>query len=281
MKSNILQRNHVNISGKGTKAILFGAGFGCDQTVWREVSKAFENEYQIILFDYVGAGKSDFEQYDEKRYSTLKGYAQDVLDVCEALDVKDAIFVGHSVGSMIGMLASVEKPELFSDLIMIGPSPCYLNDPPEYFGGFEKEQLSGLLDMMDKNYIGWANYFAGAVTNNPERLDVQQEMEDRFCSTDPVFARQFAEATFFSDYREELKLVKVPTLILQCSDDIIAPTKVGEYMHDNINGSVLIQLEAVGHCPHMSDPEETIGSIRHYLKEKEMMGVNEKRGVHI
>lgn len=280
MFSNIIHRNNVNISGKGTKMILFAAGFGCDQTVWREVSQAFENDYKIILFDYVGAGKSDVTKYDEVRYSSLKGYAQDVIDVCEALEIENAIFIGHSVGSMIGMIASLEKPEYFSDLVMIGPSPCYLNFPPDYFGGFEKEQLLGLLDMMDKNYIGWANYFAGAVTNNSERVDVRQELEDRFCSTDPIFARQFAEATFFSDYREELKLVTVPTLIMQCSDDIIAPLNVGGYMHKNIRESKLVEMEAVGHCPHLCAPEETVAVIRQYIKEQVGIRGMEKRGAH-
>ncbi|MEH7415998.1 alpha/beta hydrolase [Neobacillus drentensis] len=265
MDQDILSRNNVKVKGHGKQSIIFAPGFGCDQTVWKSVAEAFENDYQIILFDYVGLGRSDILAYDSKRYSSLAGYAQDVLDVCSALDLKDIVFVGHSVGSMIGMLASLSHPEYFSHLVMIGPSPCYLNDPPHYYGGFEKEELLGLIDMMEKNYIGWANVFASTVTNNPERQEIKHQLEERFCSTDPIFARQFAEAAFFADNRSDLKKVTVPTLILQCSNDIIAPLTVGEYIHQHLPNSMLKYMDATGHCPHMSHPEETIHLIRQYL----------------
>jgi sigma-B regulation protein RsbQ len=273
MEQNILFRNNVKVKGKGTQAMIFAPGFGCDQTVWNAVAKAFEEDYQVILFDYVGSGNSDIQAYDPNRYRTLAGYAQDVLDVCEALKLKDAIFVGHSVSSTIGILASLRQPEYFSQLIMIGPSPCYVNDPPEYFGGFEKEDLVGLLDLMDKNYIGWAKFFAGAVANNPNRPEIVDELEDRFCSTDPVIARQFAEATFFTDNRKDLPNVTVPSLILQCSEDIIAPTAVGEYMHQHLPNSTYQMMKATGHCPHMSHPEETIDAIHQYLKLPSLKGL--------
>jgi sigma-B regulation protein RsbQ len=283
MDQDIIFRNNVNILGKGTKSIIFAPGFGCDQNVWKSVAEAFEKDYQVILFDYVGLGRSDIHAYDSKRYSSLAGYAQDVLDVCKALDLKDTIFVGHSVGSMIGALASLSHPEYFSRLVMIGPSPYYLNDPPHYYGGFEKEELLGLIDMMDKNYIGWANVFASTVTNNPERHEVKRQLEERFCSTDPIIAREFAEAAFFADNRSDLKKVTVPALILQCSNDIIAPLAVGEYIHHHLPNSLLKIMDATGHCPHMSHPEETIRLISQYLNEESVSveGSPAGRGVNL
>jgi sigma-B regulation protein RsbQ len=267
MNPNILLRNNVKIKGSGTRPMIFAPGFGCDQNVWQLVAKDFEDEYQIILFDYVGSGNSDIQAYNVERYSTLEGYAQDVLDVCSALDLKDAIFVGHSVGCVIGMLASIKHPEYFSNLVLVGPSPCYLNLPNDYYGGFEKEQLLGLIDMMDKNYIGWATAFAGTVMNNPDRPELKRELENRFCSTDPIIARQFAEVTFFADNRKDLAKVKVPSLILQCSKDVIAPSAVGDYIHKHLPHSTLKMMKATGHCPHMSHPEETIFLIRQFLDE--------------
>ncbi|MBT2756514.1 alpha/beta hydrolase [Mesobacillus foraminis] len=267
MNQDIFIRNNVKVLGNGTRSMILAPGFGCDQSVWKPVAKMFENEYRIILFDYVGSGNSDLRAYDAKKYSTLEGYAQDVLDVCSLLELKDAIFVGHSVGSMIGMLASLKNPEHFSDLIMLGPSPCYLNVPPDYFGGFEREQLFGLIEMMERNYLGWATVFAATVMNNPDRPELKAELEERFCSTDPIIARQFAEAAFFADNRKDLSNVTVPTLILQCSEDVIAPVQVGAYIHQHLPGSVLKHMKATGHCPHMSHPEETIDLIRNYLKE--------------
>lgn len=265
MSLNILNRNNVKVIGNGKRTIVFAPGFNCDQTVWNLVSESFENDYQVILFDYVGMGKSDIKAYDQKKYSTLFGYAQDVIDVCEALQVTEVIFVGHSVGATIGMLASIRHPEYFSDLVMLCPSPCYLNEPPHYYGGFEKEELVGLIDLMDKNYIGWTNFFATTLTNDPDRPEVVKELEDRFCTTDPIIARQFAEACFFTDNRADLPKVKVPSLILQSNEDIIAPTAVGQYMDEHLPLSTITYMNAIGHCPHMSHPEETTKSIRDYL----------------
>ncbi|ASS72684.1 alpha/beta fold hydrolase [Bacillus atrophaeus] len=267
MNQNILSRNNVKVNGNGTKPMVFAPGFGCDQSVWHAVAATFEEEYQTILFDYVGSGNSDLRAYDVNRYNTLDGYAQDVLDVCSALDIKESIFVGHSVGAVIGMLASLRRPEIFSHIIMVGPSPCYLNDPPDYYGGFEKEQLLGLIDMMEKNYIGWATFFAATVLNNSSRPEVKKELEERFCSTDPMIARQFAKAAFFSDHRKELSKVTVPSLILQCADDIIAPSAVGDYMDQHLPYSTLKKMKATGHCPHMSHPDETSYLIGQYLRE--------------
>ncbi|MDI2589664.1 alpha/beta hydrolase [Psychrobacillus sp. NEAU-3TGS] len=265
MYQDVLFRNNVNISGKGTRTMLFAPGFGCDQNMWRLVAPAFEENYRIILFDYVGSGKSDYNAYDPSKYSDLYGYANDLVEICAALDLKEITFVGHSVGSTIGMLASIQKPNLFEHLIMIGPSPRYLNDQPDYNGGFEREELEGLIDMMEMNYIGWSNYLSKVIMKNPDRPELSKELEESFCSTDPTVARQFAIATFFSDNREDLKKVLVPSLILQCSEDVIAPIEVGNYMNRHLPKNTLCFMEATGHCPHMSHPEETIRLIREYL----------------
>jgi sigma-B regulation protein RsbQ len=261
---NIIARNNVKVYGKGSQPMLFAHGFGCDQNMWRYVTPAFENDYKIILFDYVGAGKSDVKAYNAERYSTLQGYAKDVLEICEELELKNVIFVGHSVSAMIGLLAAIEEPSYFSRMVMVGPSPSYINDE-NYVGGFERQDIEGLLETMEKNYIGWANFLAPNIMANNDRPELGQELTESFCSTDPVIARQFAEATFFSDNRKDLKKNRVPVLVLQCSDDIIAPLEVGEYLAANLPHSLVRVMKARGHCPHMSEPEETISLIKQYL----------------
>jgi sigma-B regulation protein RsbQ len=268
MDSAIQRRNNVKVFGKGTQPMLFAHGFGCDQNMWRFVTPAFENDFTVVLFDYVGSGKSDLAAYDPERYATLDGYADDVLDVCHALDLHDVIFVGHSVSGMVGVLAANRQPELFERLILIGPSPRYINDAPHYVGGFERSDIEGLLETMEKNYIGWANFLAPAIMKNPDRPELSAELEASFCSTDPVIAKRFAEATFFADNRGDLAAVQVPSLIMQCSEDIIAPSEVGDYLSRELPGSTLRKLRATGHCPHMSHPEETIAVMREYLQER-------------
>jgi sigma-B regulation protein RsbQ len=263
----VLARNNVTMSGRGTQPMLFAHGFGCDQNMWRFVAPAFEDDYRVILFDYVGCGRSDLRAYDPSRYATLSGYADDVLDVCHALDLREVVFVGHSVSSMVGVLAANREPDRFARLVLVGPSPRYLNDPPDYHGGFERKDIDGLLEMMEKNYIGWANFLAPAIMHRPDRPELGQELEEAFCSTDPVTARQFAEATFFADNRADLAAVRVPSLVMQCSEDMIAPLSVGTYVHRALAGSTLRVLRATGHCPHMSEPEETIDVMRTYLHE--------------
>jgi sigma-B regulation protein RsbQ len=267
MNSSVLTRNNVKVSGNGQQPMLFAHGFGCDQNMWRFMTPAFADDYKIVLFDYVGSGKSDLTAYDARRYSRLEGYAQDVLDVIHALDLRDVVFVGHSVSGMIGVLAANREPSRFAHLIMVGPSPRYINDE-SYVGGFEKRDIEELLDTMDKNYIGWANFLAPAIMKNPERPELSAELTESFCSTDPVIARRFAEATFFADNRGDLHKVKVPSLVLQCSDDIIAPDSVGDYLAHELPGSTLHNLQATGHCPHMSHPEETIAAIKAYLAQQ-------------
>lgn len=266
MATDVRTRNNVKVSGSGTQPIVFAHGFGCDQNMWRYVAPAFEDDYRVVLFDFVGAGRSDLRAYDAERYGTLEGYAADLLEVCAALELQDVILVGHSVSSMIGVLAANAEPERFAHLVLVGPSPRYINDPPGYVGGFERADIEGLLEMMDRNYIGWANFLGPAILKNEERPELGEELVDSFCSTDPVIARRFAEATFLADNRADLADVRVPSLILQCSDDMIAPTAVGEYTHRQMAGSTLHMMRATGHCPHMSHPHETIDAIREYLR---------------
>jgi sigma-B regulation protein RsbQ len=265
MNKDIISRNNVKVLGTGAKTLMFAHGFGCDQNMWRFIVPAFEKEFRIVMFDYVGAGKSDLSAYNVDRYSNLNGYAQDVIDICNACNLRDVIFVGHSVSSMIGALAAIKEPTFFSHLIMIGPSPCYINDD-HYIGGFARKDIEELLETMDKNYIGWANFLAPVIMKNPDRPELTKELTESFCSTDPKIASKFASATFFSDNRNDLKYVKHPSLILQCSDDVIAPMEVGYYLKDNLNNSTLRILKATGHCPHMSDPDETILAMSEYLK---------------
>lgn len=246
--------------------MMFAHGFGCDQNMWRFVTPAFEKDYRIILFDYVGAGKSELSAYNSERYNDLNGYAEDVLEICQALDLKDVVFVGHSVSSMIGVLAAIKEPSIFTKLIMVGPSPRYINEAPGYVGGFEKADIDGLIETMDNNYLGWASAITPVImgADNPEELT--DELNNSFCSTDPVIAKQFAKVTFYSDNRADLPRLSVDSLILQCSNDVIAPNEVGEYMHKQIPNSTFKLLQATGHCPHMSAPEETISAIREYLR---------------
>src|ERR1051325_2511477 len=264
MSSRVQRRNNVVVRGRGTEPMLFAHGFGCDQTMWRFVTPAFENDYRVVLFDYVGSGKSDWSAYDPQRYGTLDGYARDILEICQDMDLRDVIFVGHSVSSMVGVLAANQEPDRFSHLILIGPSPRYINDS-DYVGGFERRDIEGLLDTMDRNYLGWASFLTPVIMKNPDRPELTKELEASFCSTDPEIARRFAEATFYADNRADLSKVRVPSLVLQCSEDAIAPREVGEYMHRHLNGSAFRVMQATGHCPHMSHPEETVRLMKDYL----------------
>lgn len=259
-----VRRNNVKISGRGTQPIMFAHGFGCDQQSWQFITDAFEDDYKVILFDYVGAGHSDLSAFDPSKYSSLEGYAEDVLDICEELDLRNVIFVGHSVSSMIGILAANKNPEYFEKLILIGPSPRYLNDEG-YVGGFERKDLENLFEFMDSNYLGWSSTMAPAIMGNPDRPELGQFLTTSFCTTDPDIARSFARTTFFSDNREDLEKVSKPSLTLQCSDDIIAPEQIGEFVRQHTPGNTLYQMKATGHCPHISAPGETIKAIKEFL----------------
>jgi sigma-B regulation protein RsbQ len=265
MPADILRRNNVKTFGRGAQPMLFVHGFGCDQHMWRFVTPAFAERYRIVLMDYVGSGKSDLHAYSPERYGTLQGYAEDILDVCAALDLRDVILVGHSVSGTTSILAALRAPERFAKLVLVCPSPRYIDDLPGYVGGFSSSDIKGLLDAMDMNYMGWATGMAPAIMGNDDQPDLGRELADSFCSTDPVIARRFAEATFLSDNRADLPHVRVPSLILQCRQDIIAPESVGRYMHSRLAGSTLALLDATGHCPHMSAPDETVRTILAYL----------------
>ena len=262
---SVLERNNVNVSGvEGAQPVLFAHGFGCDQNMWRFVAPAFEDTYQVVLFDHVGAGGSDVSDYSPAKYGTLRGYARDILEICEALDLRDVIFVGHSVAAMMGVLASVTAPSRFAKLVLVGPSPRYIDDQG-YTGGFSSADIEGLLESLGSNYLGWSSAMAPVIMGNAERPDLGQELTNSFCRTDPEIAKQFATVTFTSDNREDLPRVTLPTLILQCSDDVIAPEAVGQYVHAQIPDSRLVHLEATGHCPNLSAPEETVEAIRDFL----------------
>jgi sigma-B regulation protein RsbQ len=244
--------------------MVLAHGFGCDQRMWRHVVPAFADDFRIVLFDHVGAGGSDLTAYDPERYASLDAYAEDVVAIAEELDLVDAVLVGHSVSSMIGVLAARRAPERFGALVLVGPSPRYIDDEG-YVGGFTPTDIEELLDSMDANFLGWSSAMAPAIMGNPDRPELGEELEASFCSTDPDIAAQFARVTFLSDNRADLPTVRVPTLVLQCSEDVIAPDEVGRYVHTAIPGSRFVHLAATGHCPHLSAPEETIAAIRAFL----------------
>ncbi len=258
-------RNNVRASGNAAgQPMLFAHGFGCDQHMWRHVAPEFEADYRVVLFDHVGAGRSDHTAYSRTKYSTLDGYADDVVEICEELDLSRVVFVGHSVSAMIGVLAAARAPERFDKLVLVGPSPRYVNDDG-YVGGFTQEDIEELLDSLDSNYLGWSRAIAPAIMGRPDRPDLGEELTNSFCRTDPEIARHFARVTFLSDNRADLAAVAVPTLVLQCSQDVIAPQAVGEYVHRAIPQSRLVVLSATGHCPNLSAPEETVGAIKAFL----------------
>jgi sigma-B regulation protein RsbQ len=264
--TDILLRNNVKVLDGDGPVLLFAHGFGCNQNMWDRVTPAFSATSKQVLFDYVGSGRSDITAFDPEKYASLSGYAQDVLDVCDALNLSSGvIFVGHSVSCSIGLLASIARPGLFAKLVLIGPNPCFVNHAPEYTGGFNKEDLEGLLALMDQNYIGWANYLAPVITAKGEEGAVTKELSDSFCSTDPQVAKVFARTTFFSDNRADLPKVNVPSLILQHRTDTLAPVSVGEYVHAQLPGSTLKVLEVQGHCSHMSEPALVVDAMREFL----------------
>jgi len=244
--------------------MMLAHGFGCDQNMWRLVTPAFEDDYQIILFDYLGHGGSDAAAYEPSRYTSLDGYATDVLQICDALDVRHGVFVGHSVSAMIGALACAREPKRFDRLVMIGPSPRYLNDG-DYIGGFTRPDIDELLETLESNYLGWAHTMAPVIMGRPDRPELGEELASNFCRTDPRIAHQFARTTFLGDNRDDLRRVPARTLILQCSSDVIAPDSVGRYVHAQLPDSVFVQMRATGHCPNLSAPEETVAAMQQFL----------------
>ncbi|MDH6565678.1 sigma-B regulation protein RsbQ [Streptomyces sp. SAI-117] len=262
---DIAGRNHVTVTGNAEgPTVVLAHGFGCDQNMWRLTVPALVDDYRVVLFDYVGSGRSDASAFSEDRYSTLDGYALDVVEVCEALDLRDAVFVGHSVSAMIGVLAAARAPERIGALVMVAPSPRYIDDG-DYRGGFSAEDIDELLASLEANYLGWSAAMAPVIMGNADRPELGDELRNSFCATDPDMARVFARTTFLSDSRDDLKNVSVPTLVLECTQDAIAPREVGAFVHRAISGSTLVTLDATGHCPHLSAPEATNGAIVDFL----------------
>jgi sigma-B regulation protein RsbQ len=262
----VLERNNVKILGRGAQPMLFAHGFGCDQNMWRLIHPAFQADYRVILFDYVGHGRSAPAAYSPARYGSLDGYVQDVIDICDELDLRDVVFVGHSVSSMIGGLAAIRRPGLFASLVVVGPSPCYVDDASTgYVGGFSAKQIAELLDSLDDNYLGWSRAMAPAIMGNPERPELGEELANSFCRTDPHIAKQFARVTFLSDTRADLPRITTPSLILQCAVDVIAPVSVGEYLQRAMPDSELVVLQAHGHCPQLSEPQATVAAMEKFL----------------
>jgi sigma-B regulation protein RsbQ len=262
---DVARRNNVTERGLPSgPPMLFAHGFGCDQNMWRFVAPEFEDDHRVVLFDHVGAGGSELAAYDRERYDSLDGYAQDVLEICAALDLTGVTFVGHSVSAMIGVLAALREPDRFARLVLVAPSPSYL-DEGDYVGGFGRQDIEELLESLDSNFLGWSSQMAPVIMGNPDRPELGEELTNSFCRTDPDIAGHFARVTFLSDNRGDLASIRIPTLILQCSDDAIAPQAVGRFVHEQIAGSELVLLDAVGHCPNLSAPEETVAAIKAFV----------------
>ncbi|WP_316736808.1 alpha/beta hydrolase [Pedobacter aquatilis] len=271
--NNILERNHVNIIGKGNKVLMMAHGFGCDQRTWKFITDAFLEDYKIVLFDYVGSGKSDINQYDYHKYSSLEGYACDVVDIIEALNLEDVIFIGHSVSGMIGVLAAIQMPDVISKLIFIGPSPRYINDE-SYFGGFERDQVNDLFKFMAEDYLGWAKYLAPNAMSNPEKPEHTEFLQQCFEAMNPKVALEFAMATFNCDYRDKLQHLKTPSITLLNDNDIIVPLSVGDFIKRQTPYNSIHLLNATGHYPHITAPKETIDAIKLYINTNNETGSN-------
>jgi sigma-B regulation protein RsbQ len=264
MIKKLIARNNITIHGTGSKSMFLVHGYGCDQNMWRFITPQFKDDYKIILIDLVGSGKSDESLYDYDKYSSLEGYAADVIEVCDALNLKDVCFVGHSVSAMIGLLAAIKRPSLFEKLIMVCPSPRYINGD-NYVGGFSQNDIDDLMKTLDSNYLGWSSAMAPVIMGNADRPELAAELEASFCQNNPKIAKHFAKVTFLGDNRSDLKKLSTDTLIIQSKTDAIASIKVGQFVHDHIANSKLEVLETTGHCPHLSAPKQTIEAMKQYL----------------
>jgi sigma-B regulation protein RsbQ len=250
---NVLQRNRVKVDGNGEVCLVFAHGFGCDQNMWRLLAPQYGSRFRTVTFDHVGSGMSDLSAYDRQKYNSLGGYASDVIEILDKVAAGPVVFVGHSVSAMIGVLADLQSPGKIAGHMMIGPSPCYINDG-EYVGGFSREDIDSLLDTLEANYLGWAGSIAPTIMGAPEQPELSEELAASFCRTDPEIAKHFARVTFTADNRADLPKLKTPALIVQSSDDFIAPMVVGEYLRDRLPNAMLRVVENIGHCPHLSAP---------------------------
>jgi sigma-B regulation protein RsbQ len=262
---NVQHRHNIHVSGSGPQTMVFAHGFGCDQNMWRLLAPHFADRYRVVLYDLVGSGMSDLSAYDRQKYRTLHGHASDVVEILDAEARGPVVFVGHSVSAMIGLLATLQAPERFASQIMLGPSPSYINDG-DYVGGFTHADIDGLLETLESNYLGWSSTMAPAIMGAPEQPELGAELTNSFCRTDPEIAKHFARVTFLSDHRADLPKSTVPALIVQCSDDLIAPQAVGRYMHSVMPTSMLKIISNVGHCPHLSAPCASLDAMEAFLR---------------
>ncbi len=263
---DITTRNNINRFGSGDQTLMFAHGYGCDQTMWRYVTPAFEQDFEIVLFDHVGSGNSDENAYDFDKYDSLEGYASDIIEICDELELNDVTLVGHSVSAIIGVLAAGWAPDVIRKLILIGPSPCYINDD-DYYGGFSRQDIDELVETLESNYLGWSEHITPIIAGDPDHPEVADELYHSFCKMNPGIAQHFAKVTFLGDNRDDLANVPVPSLIIQCHPDAIAPVHVGKYVHQKMPKSSFVQLDAPGHCPHLSAPEQTIKAMKTFLEK--------------
>ncbi len=273
MNSKELTRFNLTVRGNGSEPILFVHGYGCDQQMWRNVTPHFEADFQVILIDLIGSGKSDISAYNYQKYNTLHGYADDLIEICERLELKEVNLVGHSVSTMIGLLAVNKAPHIFSSLVMVAPSPCFINEG-DYEGGFSPEDIDGLIDAVESNYLGWSSEITPMIMGNPDRPELAAELKESFCRNNPEIAKHFARVTFTSDNRSDIPLCKVPVLVLQSERDLLAAPPVGQYVHDHLPASKMVILPTSGHCPHMSAPEMTAKAIASFFQQKQTLLAN-------
>lgn len=263
-KDEIIQKFHIKVLGDSSQTLMFTHGYGCDQNMWRFIYPHYQTKYKIVLFDLLGSGNSNLAEYDFEKYNSLNGYADDIIEIIETMQLKNVTFVGHSVSAMIGVLAANKSSQLFRNLVLIGPSPCYINKEG-YFGGFESKDIDELIQALESNYLGWSSYITPIIMGNEDKPQLAEELNNSFCRTDPKIAQHFGRVTFLSDNRKDLDFVEVSTLILQCQKDVIAPVAVGDYVHKKIKNSHLEMLPSTGHCPHLSDPQSVINAIDSFL----------------
>jgi sigma-B regulation protein RsbQ len=260
----VLQQLNVNVMGDGKPTLLFCNGFNCNQHIWQHITPTLAKHYRLILFDQMGTGESDLRAYDGQQYATLARYAQDVIAICHALDLHEAVVVGHSIGAMIGLLAAVQAPQYFSKVVLLAASPCYLNEPG-YYGGFERADMLSLLAEMDRDYLGWATTFATMLIGTDQPVSLGYELADYFCQADPTIAKQFARLGFLTDNRADLPHLHLPTLLLQCAQDVAVPQQVNAYLLAHLPQATLVALPTSGHCPHLSAPFEVVAALREFI----------------
>jgi sigma-B regulation protein RsbQ len=260
----IIKRFNVNVIGAGKPTLLFCNGFNCNQHIWNYLTPALTARHQLVLFDQMGTGDSDLSCYDSAKYASLGGYAQDVVDICQALELREVVIIGHSVGAMIAMLAVIQAPQYFARAVLVAATPCYLNEPG-YYGGFERADMLDLLAEMKGNYESWANTFATLLIGQEQPASLGYELAGYFCQANPTIAREFAHMSFLADNRADVPRMPLPTLLLQCSDDVAVPAEVGEYLVTHLPQATLTTLRATGHCPHLSAPMEVLAAMRDFI----------------